>query len=96
MNIAILTLNGHCNYGNRLQNYALQTFLQDMIAGCDVETVWHTEDNFGINKKMSIYGFDNIRRYLFNRHGYRDKFDSNLWMNSYIREYNIKNSVIDI
>lgn len=35
--IAILTLNGYFNYGNRLQNYALQEVLKSM--GFDVETV---------------------------------------------------------
>lgn len=35
--IAILTLNGYFNYGNRLQNYALQEVLKDM--GFEVETV---------------------------------------------------------
>lgn len=35
--IAIITLNGYFNYGNRLQNYALQTFLENM--GYKVETI---------------------------------------------------------
>lgn len=35
--IAILTLNGYFNYGNRLQNYALQETLKEF--GFDVETV---------------------------------------------------------
>ena len=35
--IAIITLNGYFNYGNRLQNYALQTFLESL--GFEVETI---------------------------------------------------------
>lgn len=35
--IAIITLNGYFNYGNRLQNYALQTFLES--SGFKVETL---------------------------------------------------------
>lgn len=35
--IGILTLNGNFNYGNRLQNYALQRFLESY--GCEVETI---------------------------------------------------------
>ena len=37
--IGIITLNGYYNYGNRLQNYALQKILQDL--GYDVETILH-------------------------------------------------------
>lgn len=88
--IGILTLNGHYNYGNRLQNFALQTFLQNLLPTNSVETVWYTYDNYALNKRLSLFKPKNLRRYLFNRHEYRDKFDSNIWMNSYIREYNIK------
>jgi len=35
--IAIITLNGYFNYGNRLQNFALQKTLQKM--GYEVETL---------------------------------------------------------
>jgi|SRR5690625_2112513 len=35
--VAILTLNGYFNYGNRLQNYALQEMIKNL--GFDVETV---------------------------------------------------------
>lgn len=90
MRIGILTLNGHYNYGNRLQNFALQTLLQDLVPESCIETVWYTHDNYGLHKKLPIYELKNLRRYLFNRHGYRDEFNSNLWMYDYIREYNIK------
>ena len=43
--IAILTLNGYFNYGNRLQNYALQEILKTYKF--DVETV--------INNTKEIY-----------------------------------------
>src|SRR5690625_2987131 len=35
--IGIITLNGYFNYGNRLQNYALQEMLKDL--GFEVETI---------------------------------------------------------
>lgn len=38
MNIGIITLNGSFNYGNRLQNLALQWALEDL--GHSVETIW--------------------------------------------------------
>ena len=37
MKIAILTITDGQNYGNRLQNYALQQLL--LKSGCDVETI---------------------------------------------------------
>ncbi|MEI3606609.1 polysaccharide pyruvyl transferase family protein [Pseudogracilibacillus sp. SE30717A] len=36
--IGIITLNGYVNYGNRLQNYALQEVVKSY--GFDVETIW--------------------------------------------------------
>lgn len=90
MRIGILTINGHYNYGNRLQNFALQTLLQDLVPNICIETVWHTQNNYALHRKLPIFELKNIRRYLFNRHGYRDEFNSNLWMHDYIREYNIK------
>lgn len=35
--VAIFTLNGYSNYGNRLQNYATQEVLKDL--GFQVETI---------------------------------------------------------
>src|SRR5690625_3952158 len=35
--VGIITLNGYCNYGNRLQNYALQKTLEKM--GYEVDTI---------------------------------------------------------
>ena len=40
--VGIITLNGYFNYGNRLQNYALQTILEDL--GYDVETILYFEE----------------------------------------------------
>lgn len=39
--VAIITLNGYFNYGNRLQNYALQEVIKEL--GYDVETILHHE-----------------------------------------------------
>lgn len=37
MRVGVLTINGNNNYGNRLQNYAVQEVLKSL--GCDVQTV---------------------------------------------------------
>lgn len=51
--IGIVTLNGYYNYGNRLQNYALQEILKK--EGFRVETVWI--DNIRlINQNKSVVG----------------------------------------
>lgn len=48
--VAIVTLNGYFNYGNRLQNYALQEVLE--AQGCSVETI-----RFNRDKKRNRYRF---------------------------------------
>lgn len=44
MRIAKLTIDGYYNYGNLLQNYALQQIL--LTYAGQVDTIWHEEDNF--------------------------------------------------
>ena len=52
--IGILTLNGNFNYGNRLQNYALQEALRNL--GFNVETILNTT-NFPVKKNK----FNNVK-----------------------------------
>lgn len=40
--VGIITLNGYENYGNRLQNYALQTIIENF--GYNVETILYFEE----------------------------------------------------
>ena len=42
--IGKITLDGYYNYGNLLQNYALQQMLLQYADS--VETIWHEADNF--------------------------------------------------
>lgn len=88
MKIGIITLNGFFNYGNRLQNYALQIFLENILPKSEINTIWYDEDNFKLNQ--SFITIQNIRRYLFNRHGFRKFVNSNMILYDVIREYNIK------
>lgn len=44
MKIAKLTIDGYYNYGNLLQNYALQQIL--LTYADQVDTIWHEENNF--------------------------------------------------
>lgn len=56
--IAILTLNGYFNYGNRLQNYALQEVLKSL--NFDVETI--INDRKSASKKRLIERIYNLRK----------------------------------
>lgn len=55
--VAIITLNGYYNYGNRLQNFALQEIIKQQ--GYDVETILHHELQPNSSKNMIIR---NIKR----------------------------------
>lgn len=57
--VAILTLNGYFNYGNRLQNYALQEVIKNQ--GFDVETVIN-ETKIGRQTSTSVKYMNKINR----------------------------------
>lgn len=55
--IAILTINDNTNYGNRLQNYAVQTILENM--GVHVETIINnTHYGDSIITKLKKYNYN--------------------------------------
>ena len=56
MRIGIITLNDFNNYGNRLQNYALHRFIENLNCNHVVDTIWYTprktkldENKFSLN-----------------------------------------------
>lgn len=60
MKIAILTINSFYNYGNRLQNFALHTFLKSLNSNIEVETIWcdknrHKKNEYILLIKCTIY-----------------------------------------
>lgn len=72
MKIAKLSLDGYINYGNVLQNYALQEVLK--VFSASVDTIWHTP-----NARFSSYWKMDKRNYaklLLNHNGYRSKFNN--------------------
>lgn len=87
--VAILTLNGHDNYGNRLQNYALEQTIKRF--DFNVESLWFEtyKDKvirvikfplyFLLNKKRRILFFKfskkNINIKYFNKKKYLDSYD---------------------
>lgn len=84
MKIGIITISEHNNYGNRLQNYALQRFLLNYVD--NVDTIWWCKDNYLLNKKISI---KMVVKYLLNYKGARS-YIKNKYVKDCIREYNIK------
>ena len=100
MKLAISTLTDYFNYGNRLQNYALQEVVSKLSKNIIIKTVWYKKCDFKISKKY--FTFNNVRRYIFNRHGFRDFINKRGYIFDIIREYNFKkfsdkyiNSVFD-
>ena len=71
MKIAIITLNGVTNFGNRLQNYALYTFLSKQ--NVKVENYWKI--NFKKDLKNLVKKFIFIKKYnrIRNFHKFNDK-----------------------
>ena len=65
-----MTLNGHYNYGNRLQNYALQEVLKKN--GAEVETIW-LEDEIFEPQFYFQYNIKNIIQYFINWKNFRKK-----------------------
>ena len=98
--LGIITLTDYFNYGNRLQNYALQEAVSKLSKNIIIKTVWYKKCDFKISKKY--FTFNNVRRYIFNRHGFRDFINKRGYVFDIIREYNFKkfsdkyiNSVFD-
>ncbi|MBM4761457.1 polysaccharide pyruvyl transferase family protein [Bacillus sp. B15-48] len=75
--VGIITLNGYFNYGNRLQNYALQETIKSF--GFEVETIINNTKSLSTDKKNKIelikdkgvtglikIGFTKVENYLYN------------------------------
>lgn len=71
MNIGKITLDGYSNYGNLLQNYALQQVLLQYAV--KVETIWHTEDNF-LPQNYWKWTWKQPIKYLINWNNFRTNF----------------------
>lgn len=83
-NVAIVTCIGKSNFGNRLQNYALQKVIEDL--GCNVETLENISylnniDNYDENYKEYLeYKVEKDKRDYSNRFriAYFEEFDKNV------------------
>lgn len=50
--IAIITLPGYFNYGNRLQNFALHKFITYLSKDNFVESIWFENNELKVYKKI--------------------------------------------
>ncbi len=50
--IAIITLPGYFNYGNRLQNFALHKFITYLSKDNFVESIWFENNELKVYKNM--------------------------------------------
>ncbi len=77
--IGILTINDDTNFGNRLQNYAVQEYLKKN--NCTVETITNQKGNTGnniIKKKIKILIKKFIPKRKFKRNNCFNKFNKNI------------------
>lgn len=88
MRVAIITLPGHFNYGNRLQNYALQKFISNYAE--IVETLWYENSYLPEikNGKFDKTYLKNVLKFILNWKGIRKKEKD--YGRNCIRQYNIK------
>lgn len=85
MKIAIVTLNDNCNYGNRLQNYALQVFLKSYAD--IVKTIWY--DSPTDFKLKDIMNLKSAIKFIINRNDYKN-YLKEVYVEECIKTYNIR------
>lgn len=87
MRIGKITLDGYFNYGNLLQNYALQQVL--LRYATKVDTLWHTEDNF-LPQTYWQWTWKQPVKYLINWKNFRTDFFSGLIGYEMVRQGKLK------
>lgn len=87
LKILIVTINDNNNYGNRLQNYALQKYLFNKFNIKQVDTIWYDPQYMYISKK-NIFDWRVWIKYLINWKSERE-YLKNEFLKDNIRMYNI-------
>ncbi|WP_370754818.1 polysaccharide pyruvyl transferase family protein [Megamonas funiformis] len=87
MKLLIVTINDNSNYGNRLQNYALQKFLCDKLKIEKVDSLWY-DKRYKVISKINIYTWRFILKYIINKNGCRSYLKKS-YLKDIIRMYNI-------
>lgn len=87
MKIAIITINDNNNYGNRLQNYALQSFLLSKLEIDEVDTIWYAPQYMCMSQ-INISSWKIWIKCLINWKGQRNYLKKE-YLKDNIRMYNI-------
>lgn len=87
MKIGIITINDNNNYGNRLQNYALQQFLYNEIKIEEVNSIWY-DLKYTSKTKVNIFSWKLWIKYLINWKNIREYLKI-FYLKDNIRMYNI-------
>ena len=87
MKVAIITMNDNNNYGNRLQNYALQRYLFDELKIRVVDTIWY-EPQYTYKSQIDIFSWKIWIKYFMNIKNVRSYLKRD-YLKDNIRMYNI-------
>lgn len=86
MKVAIITINDNNNYGNRLQNYALERFLKQKFS-LDINTIWYDKKTLYVSRIELCY-WKTLLKFILNKNGFR-KYMQKSYLIDCIRMYNI-------
>ncbi|WP_304153742.1 polysaccharide pyruvyl transferase family protein [Megamonas hypermegale] len=87
MKIGIITINDNNNYGNRLQNYALQEWLHCKLKIDEVNTIWY-DPQYTYVSKFNLFTWKTWIKYILNLGGVRSYLKDCYYLDN-IRMYNI-------
>ena len=87
LKISIITINDNNNYGNRLQNYALQKFLIDKLKIKKVDTIWY-DPQYTYISSINIFSWKTWIKYFINWKNQRSYLKKE-YLKDNIRMYNI-------
>lgn len=87
MKIAIITLNQNDNYGNRLQNYALQKYICSVFKVEKIDTIWY-DPQYTYISQINIFSWKTWLKYIINWKNQRNYLKKE-YLKDNIRMYNI-------
>lgn len=88
MRFAKITLDGYFNYGNKLQNYALQRFFENLGCG-EIDTLWHRYEAGIVPRSVTWSWKESIKSFI-NWKQFRSRLQENFGGREAIRQYRFK------
>ena len=87
LKVAIITINDNNNYGNRLQNYALEKYLFNKLRIEKVNTIWY-DPQYTYISQINIFSWKTWIKYIINWKNQRNYLKKEYFKDN-IRMYNI-------